>query len=33
MDDATVMVLTKRGDVLKLKVVDAQGEVLKEMEL
>lgn len=33
VDDATVMVLTKRGDVLKLKVVDAQGEVLKEMEL
>ena len=33
LDDATVMVLTKRGDVLKLKVVDAQGEVLMEMEL
>ena len=33
MDGATVMVLTKRGDHLTIKVVNTAGEVLKEMEL
>lgn len=33
LKDATVMVLTKKGNQLTIKVMNASGEVLKEMEL
>ena len=32
-NDATVMVLTKRGDTLSIKVLDTNGKILKEMQL
>lgn len=32
-NDATVMVLTKRGDILSIKVLDTNGKILKEMQL
>ena len=33
LKEATVMVLTKKGRQLKIKVINAAGEILKEMEL
>ena len=33
LDEATVMMLTRKGDMLKLKVLDTKGHILQELEL
>lgn len=33
LDEATVMVLTRKGDTLRLKVLNTKGQVLQELEL
>ena len=31
LDEATVMMLTRKGDMLKLKVLDTKGHILKNL--